>query len=137
MKVTSITPFEVQIEDIIEGSLTQVLPGHVVGSKLVENNAYELYYQKTNIEGLYLYGCKQLYDGWDHKAGYIWSSRASCINKNFDTMLIPVRFNGTYCAMDANILKPLVELYYNNRCEIKVKENSRCDLWYVIEEVEE
>lgn len=39
----------------------------------------------------YTYGFVQGKDSYDHKAGYVWSSRPSCINAVFDTDLIDVR----------------------------------------------
>jgi hypothetical protein len=39
----------------------------------------------------YTYGFVQGKDSYDHKAGYVWSSRPSCINAVFATSLIDVR----------------------------------------------
>lgn len=52
-----------------------------------------LFVRKTNIEGIYQYGSEQLCDEWmGHGKGYVWSSRASVMNKAFDTALIEARY---------------------------------------------
>lgn len=49
----------------------------------------EYFIRNTNIEGIYTYGVKSLKPDpvWDKPAGYIWASRASVMNKIFDTCL--------------------------------------------------
>lgn len=82
-----------------------------VHSKLVEHSTEELFCQNTNIPGVYYFGCRQLIDRASHSAGYVWSSRAGCINGQFDTQLIEdIVINGTaYWSIDINVLKRLVE----------------------------
>ena len=47
-----------------------------------------LFVRKTSIEGLYQYGSEQLCEYWmGHEKGYVWSSRASVMNKVFDLAL--------------------------------------------------
>ena len=83
-------------------------------STVVDGGTRELFCGYTNIEGVYYYGCKQLVADYDHGAGYVWSSRASCINKQFGTHLTEVILNGTALwAMDINTLKELVSQYTN------------------------
>ena len=74
-----------------------------------------LFVKKTNIDGIYTYGCEQLVDSWDHKKGYVWSSRPSVMNKVFDTKLIYAYYKAkdsvSYCccAIDIEHLKELLE----------------------------
>lgn len=76
---------------------------------------HRLFVKKTNIDGIYTYGCEQLVDNWEHKKGYIWSSRPSVMNKVFDTKLIYVyyrakdRVSYRYCAIDIEHLDELLE----------------------------
>lgn len=84
----------------------------VLYSAIVEYGKEELFCGRTTVEGVYYYGCKQLFDTWAHAAGYIWSSRASCINGQFGTQLVEVIINGSSTwAIDINILKDLVVQY--------------------------
>ena len=54
-------------------------------------------------------------DSWDHKKGYVWSSRPSVMNKVFDTKLIYAYYKAkdsvSYCccAIDIEHLKELLE----------------------------
>ena len=66
-----------------------------------------LFVRKTSIEGLYKYGSEQLCeDCMGNKKGYIWSSRASVMNKVFDLALTEAYYKteGSYsyqcCAID-------------------------------------
>ena len=66
-----------------------------------------LFVRKTSIEGLYQYGSEQLCEDYmGHKKGYIWSSRASVMNKVFDLALTEAYYKseGSYsyqfCAID-------------------------------------
>lgn len=78
-------------------------------SAIVERGTEELFCGDTTVEGVYYYGCRQLVDTWEHAAGYIWSSRPSCINGQFGTQLAEVIINNSALwAMDINILKNLV-----------------------------
>lgn len=66
-----------------------------------------LFVRKTNIEGIFKYGAEQTCDEYmGHGKGYIWSSRASVMNKEFDTALIEAyyknegAFSYQCCAID-------------------------------------
>lgn len=85
--------------------------GEKIHSKLVERGTEELFCENTNIPGIYSFGAKQLTDGIYHGAGYVWSSRAGCINGEFSMQLYnDCVVNGAgYWYVDINILKPLVE----------------------------
>ena len=140
MKVTLVDNWRIYIEgDVIPGTYRYVpiVPGDIVESKIVEDGTEEMFYKKTNIEGIYTFGCKQLTDSWDHKAGYIWSSRSSCVNETFGTNFIDCSFNSTYCAIDADIALPLVEAYYGCPCTIKVTKKGDEDLEYRVVKTEE
>lgn len=75
----------------------------------------KIFVKKTNIDGLFWFGAENLgADIWGHPAGYVWSSRASVMNKLFDTKFIQIIYidnNGRYsdCAMDLNVLEPLLK----------------------------
>ena len=90
-------------------------------SKLVDNGRSELFCESTNVEGVYHFGCKQLTNGYDHGAGYIWSSRAGCINGQFGTQLYDdTSVNGWWgWHLDINILKPLVEEFTGKEYRIE------------------
>lgn len=52
-----------------------------------------LFVRKTNIEGIFQYGSEQLCEDYmGHGKGYVWASRASVMNKAFDTALIEARY---------------------------------------------
>lgn len=71
--------------------------------------------RETNIEGIYTYGLEQTQDNWEHKAGYIWSSRASAINKALGTKLVSIYYKkaGGYsyqpCGISMFTLNQLLE----------------------------
>ena len=92
-----------------------------IHSKLVERNTEELFCETTNIDGLYHFGCKQLKDSYDHGAGYIWSSRAGCINGQFGTQLYDdcVVDGVGYWHLDMNTLKSLVEEFTGEKYNIE------------------
>ena len=90
-------------------------------SKIVDEGRSELFCESTNIEGIYHFGCKQLKDRYDHKAGYVWSSRAGCINGQFGTQLSDdtlVNDSGIW-HLDINILKILVEEFTGKEYRIE------------------
>ena len=90
-------------------------------SKLVNGGRSELFCESTNVEGVYHFGSKQLTDSYDHEAGYIWSSRAGCINGQFGTQLYDdTSVNGWWgWHLDVNILKPLVEEFTGKEYRIE------------------
>ena len=92
-----------------------------VYSKIVDGGKSELFCESTNVEGVYQFGCKQLTDSYDHKAGYVWSSRAGCINGQFGTQLYDdASVNGDWrLHLDVNILKPLVEEFTGKKYKIE------------------
>ena len=91
-------------------------------SKIVDDGRGELFCESTNVEGVYHFGCKQLMDSYDHKAGYVWSSRSGCINGQFGTQLYDdASVNGWWgWYLDVNILKPLVEEFTGKKYKIEV-----------------
>ena len=86
----------------------------VVLEKEVEDGAY--FVRKTNIEGIFKYGFRQKEsDIFGNSAGYVWSSRAGVMNKEFDVALVEVCYKKegspsyTSCSMDLAHLEPLLE----------------------------
>ncbi len=92
-----------------------------IHSKVVDNGKSELFCESTNVSGVYHFGCKQLTDRYDHKAGYVWSSRAGCINGEFGTQLYDnTSVNGYWIwYVDINVLKPLVEEFTGKQYDIE------------------
>lgn len=82
-----------------------------IHSKLVERDTEELFCESTNVPGVYHFGCMQLTASYDHGPGYVWSSRAGCINGQFGTQLYDdcVVDGASYWKLDIQTLKPLVE----------------------------
>ena len=75
-----------------------------------------LFVKRTNIEGIFTYGCEQLRDVYlGHYKGYIWASRASVMNKMFDIALFECNYKTkgevSYrtCAIDLAHLEQLLE----------------------------
>lgn len=88
--------------------------GEVVLEKEVEDGTY--FVRKTNIEGIFKYGFRQSKeDIFGNPAGYVWSSRAGVMNKEFDVALVEVCYKKegspsyTSCSMDLAHLEPLLE----------------------------
>lgn len=92
-----------------------------IHSKIVDTGEGELFCESTNIEGVYHFGCKQLKNSYDHGAGYVWSSRAGCINGQFGTQLYDdTSVNGFWgWHLDVNVLKPLVEEFTGKEYKIE------------------
>ena len=85
-------------------------------SSIIEDGDYRLFVRKTNIEGIFLYGSEQLCEYWmGHEKGYVWSSRASVMNKEFDIALIEARYkvesatSYSCCAIDLVIFEQLLK----------------------------
>lgn len=90
-----------------------------IGDKVLtkEMEDGELFIRKTNIDGIFTYGYMQT--GGDpiygHGPGYVWASRASVMNANFDVALIEAcyRSEGSYtyrsCSIDLAHLEKLLE----------------------------
>ena len=92
-----------------------------IHSKLVERETEELFCESTNVDGIYYFGCKQLKEGNGHGAGYVWSSRAGCINGQFGTQLYDdCVINGVgYWHADINLIKTLMEEYTGKKYRIE------------------
>lgn len=89
--------------------------GEVILSKVVNDGRYEAFICKTNIEGIYGYGLKQLYENaWsEHGAGYVWASRPGVMNKIFGTKLVSCCYKTSSCAIDEEVLESILpENYY-------------------------
>lgn len=97
--------------DAIRGNNIYLIGDEKLDSKeeclsLVKGDS-RLFVRKTSIEGLYQYGSEQLCEDYmGHNKGYIWSSRASVMNKVFDLALTEAYYKseGSYsyqcCAID-------------------------------------
>lgn len=122
LKVTNIihgTPWIEVYKELIE----EVKPTDYCFTK--SDDEEFLFIKETNIKGIYSFGMEQLKDSYDHKAGYIWSSRASVMNKEFGTALTEVVLkykdgstDGRF-SMDVYYLKPLMEDYLGKELWIK------------------
>ena len=100
------TPYIVGEEDL--------KTGEVVLEKEVKDGTY--FVKKTNIDGIFTYGFRQNKEDYmGNPAGYVWSSRAGVMNKEFDVALIEVVYskNNSHCpmacSMDLAHLEPLLE----------------------------
>lgn len=119
--------------------------GEKIHTKLVERDTEELFCKSTNVPGVYSFGCKQLTDGVFHGAGYVWSSRAGCINGEFDMQLYDdcVIDNAAYWHVDINVLKALVEEYTGNTYKVEKyypsydKDSKEPNYRLILEEVSE
>lgn len=87
--------------------------GEIVLEKEVEDGTY--FVRKTNIDGIFKYGFRQnKEDYFGNPAGYVWSSRASVMNKQFNLALIDVVYKRekSYlpisCSMDVAHLEQLL-----------------------------
>lgn len=97
-----------------------------IHSKLVERDTEELFCESTTVDGIYYFGCKQLRERNGHGAGYVWSSRAGCINGQFGTQLYDdCVINGVgYWHADINLIKTLMEEYTGKKYRIEQYYNS-------------
>lgn len=86
----------------------------IVLKKEVKDGTY--FVRKTNIEGIFNYGFEQSEaDYLGNPAGYVWSSRAGVMNKEFGIALVEVVYKKDNshcpkaCSMDLAHLEPLLE----------------------------
>ena len=121
LKVTNVYNLNGDVRYVLECD-EEVEIKEKIYSKIVDNGRSELFCESTNVEGVYHFGCKQLKDSYDHGAGYVWSSRAGCINGQFGTQLYDdTSVNGRWgLHLDVNILKPLVEEFTGKKYKIEV-----------------
>ena len=90
-------------------------PQGIAHKCMLQDEESLVFVEYTNIEGIFKYGVKQLYNSRDHGYGYIWHSRASVMNKYFGCAMIDIyyRKEGTLpyytCAIDLAHLEPLLE----------------------------
>lgn len=99
------TPYIVGEEDL--------KTGEVVLEKEVKDGTY--FVKKTNIDGIFTYGFRQNKEDYmGNPAGYVWSSRAGVMNKEFDVALIEVVYKKENsccpmsCSMDLAHLEQLL-----------------------------
>ena len=81
-----------KFNEMMNGNICIEGPEYLVSSGIAMSTireGQEYFIRKTNIEGIYTYGIKSLTPDpvWDKPAGYIWASRASVMNRIFDTCL--------------------------------------------------
>lgn len=89
--------------------------GHKVLTKEMEDG--ELFICKTSIDGIFTYGYMQTEADpvYGHGPGYVWASRASVMNANFDVALMEAcyKFEGSYsyrsCSIDLAHLEELLK----------------------------
>lgn len=95
--------------------------------KFIKDNSYRLFIRSTNIDDIYKFGCQQLIKTLDHGVGYIWPSRSSIINGQFDTEIADVYINDAnhLYGMSIDLLKSLLEDYYNEKITI-----DKCEFGY-------
>lgn len=107
--------------DVVGGKLEDFSRDmELIGSKNVDSNGrLELYRSKT-YKWYYRYRLTQLRPDWEHEAGYVWSSRASLVNKIFGTKIseIVIYENPCMpcsCSIDADELSALLPAEYEVR----------------------
>ena len=82
---------------------------------------YRLFVKKCG--DIYHFGAIQLVDNYEAKAGYIWSSSASVMNKQFGLKLVDVCINKcSGYALDVDTIKPMMEKYWGYPVEVKTTE---------------
>lgn len=87
----------------------------IVHEVMSDTESSLVFIERTNIEGIFKYGIKQLFDDGEHGHGYIWHSRASVMNQYFGCALIDIYYrkegNLPYqtCSIDLAHLEPLLE----------------------------
>ena len=76
-----------------------------------------VFVKATNIPDVYRYGAEQLTDSWDHKAGYIWSSRPGVLNALFSEEFIDIVYNNCcgYVMRASDVEKYISDDYYISR----------------------
>jgi hypothetical protein len=95
-----------------------------------------LFITNTNVEGIFRYGYEQMKaDYFGHGPGYVWHSRASVMNANFDVMLMEAYYkeegSNTYttCAIDMVRYEELFNEYGYELVREPRKEN-KSDVYY-------
>ena len=102
--------------EVVDHYYKKIESGEVIHSDV--DGKFECFVNSTSEEGVFEYGAKQLTDSWDHKAGYIWSSRCSVMNQIFGTRLVEVSINSRAYAIDVDLLKTLAERDLGQRFEV-------------------
>lgn len=118
LKIRSISNGNVYLEGDVN-----VMNNEVIHSK--EDNEGTLFVKNTNIEGIFNYGYKTKFADpvWDKPAGYVWSSRASVMNKTFGLKLLDVTYNYCSVAIDlAHLEALLVDTEYEIDWEPLIKD---------------
>ena len=87
----------------------------LVGKDIVQShvdNEGELFLKRTNVPGIYFYGFKQAKESMGHPAGYVWSSRASVLNKTMNLTLLDATYKVDTslrgCAIDLKLFEQLL-----------------------------
>ena len=69
----------------------------------------KLFIARTSVDGIYTYGLEQTVGSYfGHGPGYIWSSRASVINSQLDTVLHEAAYregNRCYCSCAVDLVR--------------------------------
>lgn len=77
---------------------------------------HRIFVAETTVPEVYMYGAVQLTDEWEHKAGYVWSSRPGFLNELFGECFVDIRYNNCTYAMKASDLEDyLSDEYYISR----------------------
>ena len=114
---------------------TPLVIGERILEKRLDNNEGIAFVRRTNIDGIFDYGLEQTEDNYfGHKAGYIWSSRASAMNKVLDVALVEICYKTknssmySSCAIDVpHLIRLLENTEYEVVTEPRVKES---DVYY-------
>lgn len=102
--------------EVVDYRYKKIESGEVIHSS--SDGKLERFVKDTSEEGVFEYGAIQLTDSWDHKAGYIWSSRCSVMNQIFGTRLVEVVINSRSYAMDVDVLKTIAERDLSQKFEV-------------------
>lgn len=103
--------------EVIDHRHQAINRGRVIHSTVDKD--YECFVEDTSEPGVFHIGAKQLKDDWDHKAGYVWSSRCSVMNQLFGTRLVEVNINSCAYAMDVDMLVELIERDLEEKFELQ------------------
>ena len=103
-------------EEILLAGDQPLIELELIESANSADNSGKLFLKKTNISGIFTFGCEQLVPEWlGKKRGYIWPSRPSAINFSLNRKLIAARykqFNKTdyqLCAIDYDTLDSFLD----------------------------
>lgn len=107
--------------------------------RVSEDNSFEMFYNVTDVPSLITFEAKQLFNDYEQSYGYVWSSRAGCVNATWGTRYIDCCVDSRTYGIDIDYACSMLKEYANQKVDgvvdvrVRTYVNTSEDITYILD----